>query len=88
MEKSWYVFETEALALQAEAQVSALMKCPLSDQSETMVTMSRWAVPRQTTTGSWAFEVPTKPEHQIAATVVGVVAFPDSMLFPNTPERG
>jgi hypothetical protein len=83
MAQRWYIFDTEAMSIQAESQVSALIGCPLLDEAEARTTMIRWAIPRQTTTGSWAFEVPTKPEHQIDAVVVDVVEFPEPILFPN-----
>jgi hypothetical protein len=88
MTQSWYIFPTEALALQAEAEVSALIGCPLSNDAHERAKMMRWALPRETTNGSWAFEVPSEPAHQIGAVVVDSIEFKQPIMFPNTLREG
>jgi hypothetical protein len=73
--KPHYIFQTEAEAVEAERQISALMGLPVdcvniaSGKSDSTVRTLRWAEPVRAVDG-WVIPIPDDPDHFIEADTV------------------
>jgi hypothetical protein len=83
MAQSWYIFPTKALALAAEAEISSLIGCAVvgrnaltGEPDPSACQTERYADPRQTVTGSWAFPVPEDESLRLDETEHPTVEFP------------
>ncbi len=86
----YYVFSTEELAIQAEAQISILGNAPIKGRNAKTGELvdigetTRWAIPEQRLDGKWVFP---KVNDELLAQYSSDIINEFNNAFPNTLEE-